>query len=662
MAVTDQKLTAIQSRRSILKSRFSRQHQIMRELESWRHLIQEDLIGEIWGNEPPSAAARWTIIKPDIASVTEAVVAILAGRDPHITALPNDPAQLGNQEAADRNERVTGAIFDTLDRNRSLSLLAESTEYAVHRGAIIGAFTWLSPKERGEERSTPDRLLQSVFGSANQPAITKPGDFPVLPRLLDPLDCTYVLGKDDKVIEFIHEYQANWDYLCDLFPDIADKDEFKTYMDQEENGGSSSDVTVVDWWNQTDNAILINDTFYKKPTPHKYHCLPFVVELVKPRNVRNGSSGAFRREGTPFCYYMLNSVRQMSMADSLSRRNIEKQAFTTMVLEGIDPENSPYMPVDKETGEPTFTAVFDLSGTEDNIIPAYLNEKWGYPRSPDLVPQMQEFKANRARDAAMVSFAEGMLSGQQMADLSGYAYNQMKQISLAKVEPPRMSLDRFWSRSLTLTNELIVDNWDLPDGEQLPLSSYGDRGRATPMMVDLKDFENVRAIQVEIKPEVPINQEQEWGIIIQMSTMGLISKMTAMEQIGIVQDPSMEQLRIAAEMFAATNEAARAALAQEYFKRSGIDINAMQPVQAAQPPGMGGPPPPDMGAGGMAGANVPPTNGAPQPMMPAPMPAQGPPPGMPMGPPMGGPPPGPAGPPPNIPPEILARLMQQQGA
>ncbi len=642
----------------------------MRSLESWRHLIETDLVGEIWGDDPPAAASRWTIVKPDIASVTEAVVAILAGRDPHITSIPVDATMLNNQEAADRNERVNEALFHTLDRNRSVSLLAESAEYAVHRGVICGAYTWLSPKERGEERTTPDRLLQSVFGPASPPTITKPGDFPVLPRLLDPLDCYYVLGKDDKVIEFMHEYQASWDYLCDFFPDLEDKEEFKVHVNEQKYGGSTSDVTVVDHWTKTHNTILINDILYKKPTPHNYHCLPFVVELVKPRNVRNGSSGAFRREGTPFCYYMLNSVRQMSAADSLSRRNIEELSFTTMVHSGIDPENSPYMVVDKESGEPEYTAVFDASGTERKIVPAFLQEDFKYPRPPDLVPQFQEFKANRARDAALVSFSEGMLSGQQMADLSGYAYNQMKQLSLAKVEPPRMSLDRFWSRSLTLIDELVVDNWDLPDGEQMALSSYGDRERATPMLVDLKDFENIRSVQVVIKPEVPINQEQEWGIVIQMSTMGLISKMTAMEQIGLVQDPSMEQLRIAAEMYAMSNPAAQAALAQEYFKRSGIDINAMQPVQAAQPPGMGGPPASDMGAGGMAGGDVPPTNGAPQPMMPAPMPAQGPPPGMPMpmpqgpppGMPMGGPPMGPGGPPPNIPPELLARLMQQQGA
>lgn len=584
----------------------------MDALDPWRHLEVDALEAEIW-HDVPEHAKRWTVAIPYIASTTDTVVAFLSGKRPQITVAPKAPNSLTSQNRANANERLGAALFDTLDRDRSTSLLAESAEYDVHRGHLVGKILYLSPEERGEDRAEVEPQIdpEALFLEDPVPEEVVVGDqrFPLFVQLLDPRDCAWNLGRDNRVIEFVHEYTAPFSLLCDQWPDLAEMNGFDHYRRADSYDNL---VTVIDYWNEDINAILVDQQFYKRPTPHLYPRIPFVVELVHVRKVRDNGRNTTEYEGVPFCSPMLNAIRQASRADSISASYLEEAAFSTVVHEGIDPEKSPYWQRDKD-GTYDYIAQIDHS-TGARLVPAFNNERFRYMEPPPIVPTLQEFKQARQRDLSLVSFPESILSGAQVADVSGYAYSQMKQAAIARIEPYRIALDRFWSRMLLLANDLIAHFWDYLSSDTIFLSAIGAEGSEELVEVSQADFQAIGGIRVVIKPEVPINQEAEWGLIFQMYSMGLISAQTAMDQIGLVQDPDAELKRVAFEMMQKMDPSVNAAVAMQYMQENGITpaqpapppTPPASPAAPMLPPGMGG-----MAPGGASGPAADPTQAPP---------------------------------------------------
>lgn len=652
-----------------------RQHRLMDDLEPWRHLDEAALEAEIWKNIPENSR-RWTDPKPHIASTTDTVVAFLSGKRPLIVTTPKRADRLSDTRNADFNERIGTALFDTIDRDRSVSLLAESAEYDIHRGAIVGRVLYLSPEERGEERETyTDETAPLPSQEGEEPytleRVVGEPVFPLDVQLLDPRDCGYVLDAKDRVIEFIHCYTTSYAELCADFPHLYDQPEFKQYQTA---SMADTEIQVVDYWNKQVNAIICDGKFVKEPSEHGYRALPFVVELPKTRVVRDltskGTGLAGRRSyrvGTPFCYAMLPSIRKLSWADSVRNSYLEEVAVATLVLARANPQDSLYFKRNTDPASPNYGKtefIFQPNlGPNGRVIPLTHDETLEYMKPPQAVEVFQERAATSQRDLALVSFPESILSGAQVADVSGYAYSQMKQAAIARIEPYRMALDRFWSRMMELMNTIIIDNWDYLGDDPMMLTMLGEKPGVSPdepVGVTIDAFEAVGSIRVTIKPEIPINQEQEWGLYIQMYTVGLLSKLKVLDLTGVVQDPAAEIERAMFEKFSEGDPATAAAIVQQYMKRNHLD--QMQPTPppvpaaamgAGIPAPQGAAPLPQSPLAGMTPPASAPMSGAALPGMPGPSPTstsiQG-----------GGPDvTGSAAPP--IPPELIAQLLAARG-
>lgn len=597
------------ARVNALEARFQQQRALQRQLDKWRHMDLPLAEAEIWRDIPNSARKR-TIMKPDICSVTTTMVAFLTGRRPKIRTRPKNPLALQQLDAANFNERVGTALFDTLDRIAPQSLIGPSSESDVHRGELIYRALWLSPEERGEERQTlePDYLPQDpenltrILGSeppAPEEVVVKEGRFPLQVDVLDPLECAYTLGQDGRVVEFVHHYWSTWAGVADAFPGIRDKDAFRnrfalTALD--------SAVEVIDYWTEDEHAILVDGKPFQEPKPHHYPRIPFIVELANARPVViNQTTNVTQWMGTPFCLPMLEPIRHMSWADSMKATYLEEAIFSKVKHMRIDPTKSPYMLKDPTTGESSYQ--FDLKlGPGSQIAPLFYDEDLAYVEPPPIVAVVQEFLQSRTRDASLTSFPESILSGAQTIDISGYAYSQMKQAAMARIEPYRMALDRALSRLLMLCNDIIVAWWDLGDVPLVltELIATKDGTDQQEVALDKGAFLSVAGIDVTITPEVPINEDAEKALIFQSRQSGLMSKLTAVERLGYVQDASAELKRIAFETMADNDPTIMLALARAYMKENGIE-GAAPPPQAAAPMAQPSPnpsPPPSSPAAG----------------------------------------------------------------
>lgn len=611
----------VQSRVTQMETRFATQRRMQRDLDAWRHMDLAAAEADIWRGIPENARRR-TIMKPDIASVTTAMKAMLSGKRPKIRTRAKNALALKQIDQVSFNERVGAALFDTLDRIGPTSLLSDSAESIVHRGELIFRALWLSPEERGEERETVEPAyldnvtdITSILGSeppTPEEVITKPGRFPLQVDVLDPVECSYSLGSDGRVVEFAHHYWTTWSLVLDNFPGIRDKDAFKgaitlTSLDQP--------VEVIDYWTEDEHAILVNNRAYKEPQPHHYPRIPFIVEQANPRPVRLPQSTTVTQlMGTPFCLSMLEPTKHLSWADSMLATYLEEGIFSTITLEGIDPDKSPYYVKPDGGGPPEFRFEVDASPGA-RVVPLHYNERLGYAAQPPIVASMQDFRASRSRDSALVGLPDPMLSGAQMMDLSGYAYSQMKQLPLAKLEPHRMGMDRGWSRLMMLCNDLIVAWWDLGDVPLVltQLMQVKDEQQPQDVELDKGAFLAVADIEVTITPEVPINEDAEKALVFQAFGSKLMSKLTAIEELGYVQDASAEMKRMAFEDMEEIDPNIKRAVALQYAKENNIPVGGAAQQGA---PGQGPPQPQpapslpsSLPGGGPAPAGPPPPGG-----------------------------------------------------
>ena len=605
----------VTTRVQALKTRKSRWDALMQDLEGWRHMDKARVMGVIWRDEPPPNADRWTVVNPYIATTTRTVKAFFSSRRPKITATARDTTNVPQQDMVNLVERIGYALFDTIERERATPLIEETAEANIHRGAQITKVLRLSPEERGAiiETVEPDLTGDPLLDEMLEPeeVVVDPGAFPVLVQPLDPFHCYWTTGRNGRLLEFAHEIRLNVDELRDAYPGIEEMKEFKSLNWDTPNAR----YTVTDYWTETQNAILVNNTFFKKPTDHGYPGIPVIVDLSDARQRRYHDDGEYMVEGTPFCADMLDSVVKMSMGESWALAGMEETAFPILTIENVDPDESPWMQQNEKTKKSEF--VFDVElGPSGRVIPSFANKSGGerinYKQMPEIAPALQQFMASQSRNAALSSFPESILTGAQTADVSGYAYAQMKQAAMARLAPYNLALNRHLSRVFMLVKDLLLQDWDLGESEMTLKTLIGQKAdQEIDVPVTKEALEAVGNIRVEIQPEVPTNREAEWTLLFQAQAQQLMSKRTVINEMGIVEDPSKELIAIGAEMFAMQDPAALAGMAAKWKQEMGIPDAAPKP-----PPGM-----PQIGPGGAV-----PPQGAPPgaaPAGPAPGPAAG---------------------------------------
>ncbi len=642
-----------------LQSRFRRWHKLMEDLDPWRHLDRPRLFAAIWKDNPPTIPRmdRWTVVKPDICSVTDTVTSFLTARRPKIMITPRNNTMQSQADQANLIERIGYAVHDTIDRERMQSLNSELGEFNIHRGAMVTKVLWLSPEERGDETEdvptdVSAQLLDLDAPMPTEQITTQQGTFPVYVENVDPLECVWTIGRGGRVTEFIHHYKAPYDYLCDIFPDLHEHAQFK---DTAFSTMGNNPIEVYDYWTDEINAIVIAGKFYKKPAEHSYGKIPFVITLSKPRTHRYHDKGTSTTEGTPFCSSMLEPVRHLSWAESLEAAHLEFALHHVVVLENVDPDDSMHVTAD-ENNQLVFDMAID-NKPGGSLVYTSANKHGGerlrQPLGANPAPLVQEYKATRQRDAALTSFQEGILTGAYNIDLSGVSVAQQKQAAMARVAPYEVAQNEHLSKVYTHVFELFQNEWDQSEDAELTLIDLlGQKDQPEQEhRVSKAHFDAVGSVRVTINLEVPTNREQEWTLMFQGNAQGFMSQREVIEAMGLSEDPTATIEQIIYERYIQQDPAMQAAIAMKVAKRN--NIQALQPKPQTPDPAAAMPPmDPAMAMGGGMPMDPAMAMGGGMPMDPTAAMAGG---GMAM------PPGGGGGMPTDIPPELLQMLLAGGG-
>jgi len=611
MAFTIAEVSEVQTRRNTLRERKAEFTRLQLQIDHWRNRQKKYLESDIW-HDVPENAHRWTIVSDYPAAVTDAYVAMLSSERPQVTTQPKRAYSQQSEANANYSEEIGAAIFDTINHQRTITIEHQVVEYATSRAEMVAKVISLGPDERGETRDYLDTSPASdAFAPENAPlgveqaeppdfTITEEGDFPVLYELLDPMDCFWTTGHRGRLTEFIYNYMATWDQLCDEFPDLYDHPDFKEKVGKVST--ANEQVEVIDYWNMSPdgpaNCIVIQGKWFKKPEVIDLPWIPIVVEEANAHTVQMDGGGKRKmRRGRPVCEYIVDDAAEESWLRSLSRSYIEQIPFQTVVVTGFDvtdPRN--FLKVRNSiSGKSEVNLVIDNApGSKFVFFPPGMDIH--YMELPQIVPTLQEMKQTVNQSMQNLTLPEAVLSGAVPSETSGYAYYQMKQIPLAKIGPYELACNRFLSRSLEMILYLLVKDWDRVDTPLVLQHLTGqDQEATTQVEVTKEQFAAIGTIQVRMKVALPSNKEQEDAAIIQMKQTGLMSPVTAIDRLGYVQDADKEWRQAQAQTWIERDPQTQASVAADYLANKGITM--LQPV-----------PPPVTPQGGMVGSS--PTGGA----------------------------------------------------
>lgn len=587
----------IAARRAALRERLAYQHQVMQECEAWHTLDLERLKPVIWRNEEENVK-RHTVASLVPQSVKNTCVAFTASRQPKITAVPKDILAAPSLRNANQTERFEYALWHQINKMRQYALTADTSEYAYGRAVMIGKVSWLTPEQRGDTRQaqpvpTIEETAADFFAPepVDDPMMlyktVEQGEFPLLVQLYDPLDCLWSIGRDGRTREFIHVSRLSWDDVVDLYPDIIEMEPFRS---RNTVLSMTAPVDVVDYWDETHNAILVDGRFYKKPTEHEYPCCPIIIQVANPQQVRQGNGSGAERQmvSIPITWPILTAAADASHMLSITATYLEYGVFQTYVHEHIDPENSPYFQAIGDAQEPTYNNIVDIR--PGAVFPTFGNERLRPLEQSRLNEQMAWYTDQMSSQMAMSGFHPNFLTGITPAGPdSGYGIVQQRIATTAKMTVFTIAIDRFLSRLMTLAKDIIAAEWDFePDAQMMLAAMVGRAGHEVEGQLPFgRDaFDAVREIQVQVIPEVPLNDEQEQSAIFQANSQGLMSDYRAIDRLPWADDPEEEQKRIAAEQVVKTDPLfgppIRLAMAADWMRQNGMTAEAENIAKAAQ--------------------------------------------------------------------------------
>lgn len=586
--------TAVKTYAQTLVNRFSSFHQLLDDLYCWRHLDAYRLRSLVWmrGDNRDGGAGRgpvilnfkdMTIYAVEIAATVDTLASFFAAERPNFQILPISD-DIPDNTLANYSERVARGHWETIDKHRGASYQAECAELIAWSGHLIDKARWLSPEERGEEReqaapiptAQPDNTFAAITqagGPANDletqtdTILVDPGRYPVVKELVDPRYAAWELGPDANPDVFVHEYDVPWSLIRATYTDIHERPEFTSYQGE----GSASLVKVTDFYTRTHHAILINYQFYKDPTPHNHPGgMPVVIELMSPFDYK-GADGAFIRVGRPFCMHMMESCRQLSWILSAEATYMQRTLGMPMKHMGLR-RNSMYLQEPSDPNGPMIYRPVVNRSPDQNFFPLEEGEDIVPIEPPPVSIATQQFAERMSQSMSMLGFSPGILSGQAPAGTSGYGAYQITLATRARMEPPRVSLERFAGRSVDRDFAMMAYYWDI-DNNTFALAKLAKQaGRAQPQVISYADVVNVGSVEVSINPRIRVASEQEITLMLQAHAQGLMSDYVLINLLSYADDPDMEQKRIAFERYAKSDPNYMAALAKSYAEENNLPI------------------------------------------------------------------------------------------
>jgi hypothetical protein len=290
---------------------------------------------------------------------------------------------------------------------------------------------------------------------------------------------------------------------------------------------------------------------------------------------------------------MLQSIISLSWAASMMSTYLEQTIYFIIKHTGLK-DNSPYWtrPATPEE-DPQYRPVTNM-GPGMQVVPLPEGENWDVMQPPGINAPWLEYKQDRQRDASLVSFNEGILTGIMPAGPSGYSVFQQTIATKARMEPFRVGLERGLSRTMQTWFKIIATNYDYAEGQNMKLTRILENRRYGVKEVELsaEDFKNIGMVSVKIDPKIRINNAEESQILMQAGMNGYASPYTVVDELGFVQDPEMELLRIEFFNFMRSQhpmaQQAQMGMAKKYADLQGLDIPWPQPPPQQGDPAMAG--------------------------------------------------------------------------
>lgn len=604
---------------SDLEPRFRYEWDRMLLVEAWRTLNRAALEDHIWSGVARQDRGTMTIVKNHVAAVTASAIALASSPEPNVTVRMRNRISPQSRDASHYNRRAALAMRSEVNRSRAVPFEDEVTDFIFSRGVGITKHWHMDSDERGEvrERITADVAQEMPAEPVidvtdddgvviEQQRVVEEGDFPCNVDVLDPLDCVYVIGPGKSGVKcFIHHYLTPPEDLLATFPDAREK------LNLGEDIKSSEEFEVWDYWDEEYHAIVVNGEFYYPPTEHYYKKLPFEIERVNEQKVfistygRGGvtelpngergrlsshDSGPQIRVATPFAWPMIDDVAKASFAESLLASKLPEMANSPIIHQGISTGEagrpaSPYFQREQRSdGRISRVPVYRFKGDKTSagrpLWPAFDGENF-YPLNPTpIADHLAIFMQQRNADLEISGMNAEMLSGRMKSDVSGYAANQMMQLTSARMNPYVGARNRLVSKTLTGMFNDLADNWDryntpfiltsLTDEEDIPL---------TREMV-----ENVVEVVYTIENIFPRDRQAEMQMAFQMQAQGAMPLTELITVYGKAEDPKdwLEQMAWEMVAFQGAENVSKFVMDLAMSRHKKMGYGELQPSQQAQ--------------------------------------------------------------------------------
>lgn len=573
-------------------------------------------------------------------------------------------------ERDSRFERIARAIFHHIDRQSEVNLLYEPVRRAVRQGEIIMQFGWLPEEARridppmlptmapqmtsfddalgaemGEgggappplpdmappagmqtpmEGNTGGRDLASMLGQGNIDTEVEESKyrFPLAVRVLNRLKVFYELDAFGEPIEVYHSYTARASTLSSEYPEWAKKS----------NRNPHDPVVVIEGWVGAWAAVTIDGELVDGyPRLHQYGARPpFIIERCAPEEVVGVDQGTVMADivvGMPFCADMIEAYEEACVGSSLKRVILENTAIGAYVLTKTNAARAGAPGTNEENAGITLGP-----GT---IFQAYGEEELKPLLPPPLPPALAAYLEEAESDMASLSFSPAFLKGDSEGDPSGYAVEQIRQATMARLMPYRDGIDRAFSRLFEKLFEVLSTHWAPEWGSELTVFGQKEGEFFSETITEEDMSPPPQHVEVTLTPALPQNKIAERQANIAAWQAGTRDILTIMEEDGIAE-PQEEYNSVLLHKQQLEDPMARAAavtaIIQQRMARKGLNPQALMPAQAPQGQPPAGPP-----GAAQSGPQMPPgpSGGGPQPGPGGPTPnarPQGPAPQMPPGP------------------------------
>jgi hypothetical protein len=579
---TDDQRDAVRTTALTLMTRFSTFHVMLDELYCWRHLDEKRLERIIWGDVAWNFKKK-TVYQVEVAATCDTLASFFAAERGNYAIFPLEE-DIPDSTVANYGERVARGHAETIDRGRGASYQAEAAELIAWSGHLIDKGWWLTPEERGERRearpptpapTTPQSTIGAINAAADpqeqppQEIIIDPGRYPVCKELVDPRYAAWELGPDGSPDVFVHQYDVPYSTICATYPDISTRSEFQSLS----GTGPATLLQITDVYTRTHHAVLVNGDFYKDPTPHKFPGgMPVVVELVSPFDYK-GADGAFIRVGRPFCMHMMESCRQLSWILSAEATYMQRVLGLPIKHMGLKRNSMYLMPPDDPKNPYVYRPIVNRTpGGTGEYFPLEEGEDIEFMKPPPVSQATDQFAQRMSQNMSMLGFSPGILAGQAPAGTSGYGAYQITLATRARMEPVRVSFERFLARSIERDFRLMAYWWDIDNNTYALQRLSRQAGGARGAQISYDDVVNVGTVQVSINPRIKVASEQETTLMLQAHAQGVMSDYVLINLLAYAEDPDLEQKRIAFEMYARKDPTYQAALAKAYAEENNLPI------------------------------------------------------------------------------------------